>query len=242
MAIGFISKKARLGSRCIVSPTAKILGYSEIGDNTIVDDNVVVGYPTRRSIHSALSRIERVENIYEFFDSVSSGARIGVSCHLRPGTVVYERTVIGNYVETGHNVMIREDCVIGDNTVIGTLSVIDGRVRIGKSVRIETGVYIPPESVVEDNVFIGPYAVVTNDRYPMSKKLKGVYIEKGAVIGANCVLVAGIRIGENAVVAAGSVVTKDVPPNTVVAGVPAKPLYSRDVYDEKKRLWEEKTL
>ncbi|WP_243669169.1 hypothetical protein [Vulcanisaeta sp. JCM 16161] len=95
-------------------------------------------------------------------------------------------------------------------------------------------VYIPRGTVIEDNVFLGPNVVITNDKYPPSKRLDGVKIRRNAVIGANATLIAGIEIGENAVVAAGSVVTKDVPPGVVVAGVPAKPIYSVDVFIRKR--------
>ncbi|WP_291998673.1 DapH/DapD/GlmU-related protein, partial [Caldivirga sp.] len=83
-----------------------------------------------------------------------------------------------------------------------------------------------------------PNAVITNDKYPPSKRLQGVVIRRGAVIGANATLIAGIEVGEGAVVAAGSIVTRDVKPGTVVAGAPAKPMYSVDVYIEKRRIYE----
>ena len=123
--------------------------------------------------------------------------------------------------------MIREKVRIGNNTLIGSHTIVDGHVTIGENVRIESGVYIPPYTTIGDNVFIGPYAVFTNDKYPMSKRLMGVVIRRNAVIGANAILIAGVEVGENSVIAAGSVVTKDVPPDTVV-GMPAKPIMRRE--------------
>ena len=237
----YLSPRACVRTRLIAS-TAVILGPSYIDEDTIVDHNVVIGYPSRRRLRETIRDAEASLDLYELLDKASRGSRVGACCHIRPGTVVYEDVVIGNNVETGHSVVIREGTTIGNNTVIGTASIIDGGVSIGNNVRIETGVYIPPESVIEDNVFLGPFVVITNDRYPPSKRLCGVYIEEGAVIGANSVLVAGIRIGRRAVVAAGSVVTKNVPPETVVAGVPAKPIATRDRFEEKKRLWEMEAL
>ena len=233
----YISPRAKLGN-VLLSDTAIILGHTTIDDFTIIDNNVIVGYPVRSKVRSIKSKAVG-RSLNELLDSVSEGSTIGSDVHLRPGTTVYEGTVLGSRVETGHNVLIREKVTVGEGSIIGSSSVVDGRVRIGSNVRIESGVYIPPESVVEDNVFIGPYAVVTNDRYPMSSRLVGVYIERNAAIGANSVLIAGVRVGENSIVAAGSVVTRDVPPNTVVAGVPARPVSARDKYDEKKKLWEE---
>ncbi|HXU95688.1 MAG TPA: acyltransferase, partial [Candidatus Nitrosotalea sp.] len=104
---------------------------------------------------------------------------------------------------------------------------------------IEGLVYIPPLSIIGKNVFIGPAAALTNDPYPASKKMTGVIIEDGAVIGSRAVIKAGVRIGKNSVVAMGAVVTKDVPPNCVVVGVPAKVKYSREEYNKKKKNWEE---
>ncbi len=231
----YISPRAKFGS-VLFGDTAVVLGPSTIGDSTIIDNNVIVGYPVRSKVKAAKNKRG---NLNEILDGLSEGSTIGGEVHLRPGTTVYEGTVLGSRVETGHNVLIREKVTIGEGSIIGSSSVVDGRVRIGANVRIESGVYIPPESIVEDNVFIGPYAVVTNDRYPMSSRLVGVYIARNAAIGANSVLIAGVRIGENSVVAAGSVVTRDVPPNIIVAGVPARPVSTRDKYEEKKKLWEE---
>ena len=98
-------------------------------------------------------------------------------------------------------------------------------------------VYIPPLSRIGENVFIGPGAVLTNDPYPPSEKLAGVIIEDNAVIGSKAVIKAGVTIGKNSVVAMGAVVTNDVPPDTVVVGIPAKPKYSRDEYDKKQSEW-----
>ncbi len=231
----YVSRRAVIKTS-LLAPDVLVFGPSTVGEETILDRGVIVGYPMRRSIRSNLPWNER---LYLLYDEVSSGASIGRKVHLRPGTVVYEKVSIGDGVETGHNVLIREETVIGEGTVIGTSTIIDGRVRIGRNARIETGVYIPPETTIGDNVFLGPFVVITNDRYPMSSRLKGPIIEDGAVIGANAVIVAGVRIGRGAVVAAGAIVTRDVEPETVVVGTPAKPRISLKEYLEKKKAWEE---
>ncbi len=234
--MAYISRRARIESR-FIAETAMVLGETVIGKNTIIDEGVIVGYPTRKSLRELIRK--GFDGDYrELLDAASTGARIGINSHVRPGSTIYERVVLGDHVETGHNVMIREDTVIGDHTVIGTNTIIDGRVRIGSNVRIETGVYIPPETVIMDNVFLGPFVVITNDRYPLSSRLKGPTIMENAVIGANSIIIPGVTIHRGAVVAAGSIVTRDVPENTVVAGVPARPLTTRDKYEEKKKLWE----
>jgi UDP-2-acetamido-3-amino-2,3-dideoxy-glucuronate N-acetyltransferase len=145
---------------------------------------------------------------------------------------------LGRGVKIWHFAYVGDGAEIGDNVAIGSLAHIDYKTFVGSGTRISGMVYIPPLSVIGQNVFIGPAAVLTNDRYPMSKRLEGVTIEDGAVICARSVIGSGLRVGKKSVVAMGSVVTKNVPPETVVMGMPARPVYSRADYDKKKDEWE----
>ncbi len=236
--MGYVSPRARFLGKIILSDSAIVYGSTAIGGNSIIGDYVVLGFPRRRVLKSLRNAFSTMKNVYEQYDSISSGVIIGENVVIRPFTVVYEGSRIGDNVETGHFVLIREEVEVGEGSLIGTNTIVDGYVRIGRNVRIESGVYIPPKTIIEDNVFLGPHATITNDKYPVSKRLVGVTIRRGAVIGANSTLIAGVEIGEEAVVAAGSVVTRNVPPRTVVAGVPAKPIASRKEYDEKKKAYE----
>ncbi len=151
---------------------------------------------------------------------------------------VSEKAKIGKNVRIWHFAYVGDNTEIGDNVKIGSLAHIDYNVKIGENTMVEGMVYIPPLSRIGKNVFIGPAAALTNDPYPESKKMIGVTIEDGVVIGSRAVIKAGVTVGKNSVVAMGAVVTKDVPADTVVVGIPAKIKYSREEYDKKKKKWE----
>jgi acetyltransferase-like isoleucine patch superfamily enzyme len=127
--------------------------------------------------------------------------------------------------------------IVGDNTKIGSLAHVDYNVVIGKDCKIEGLAYIAPMSRLGDNVFVGPSAVLTNDPYPLSDKMIGVTLENGVIVCAGAVIRAGVKVGRNSVVGMGAVVTRDVPHNSVVIGVPAKVVYSREEYDRKRKAW-----
>jgi len=150
---------------------------------------------------------------------------------------ISEKAKIGKNVRIWHFTYIGDNTEIGDNVKIGSLVHIDYNVKIGENSKIEGLVFIPPLSRIGKNVFIGPGAVLTNDPYPMCDKMVGVTVEEGVIIGARAVIKAGIKIGKNSVVAMGAIVTKDIPEKVVVAGAPAKIIYSRDEYDKKQRNW-----
>jgi len=221
----------------VVMRNALIFGRSFIDEGAFIDSNVVVGYPRQRILLKLIE--ERRQDYVELIDELSEGASIGSRSVVRFGTVIYEGVMIGRGVRIGHNVLIREDSIVEDNTVIGSYAVLDGPVRVGTGTSIQTGVYIPGGVRIGRNVFIGPRAVFTNDVYPPSRRLVETVVEDGAVIGANATIVAGVVIGKRAVVAAGAVVVRSVPPETVVAGVPARPISTREEYEEKKKRYEE---
>lgn len=145
---------------------------------------------------------------------------------------------LGKNVRIWNFAYVGTKTVIGNNVKIGSLAHVDYGVKVGSGTMIEGLVYIPPLSRIGKNVFIGPAAVLTNDPYPPSRRMIGVTIEDGAVIGARAVLRAGIRVGKRSVVAMGAVVTKDVPAGMVVMGVPARVVYTRREYDAKTKEWE----
>ena len=150
---------------------------------------------------------------------------------------ISEKAKIGDNVKIWHFAYVGDNTEIGDNVKIGSLAHVDYDVKIGSNTMVEGLVYIPPLSRIGNNVFIGPSASLTNDPVPPSEKLIGVTIKDNVIIGSRAVIKAGVTIGENSVVAMGAVVTKDVPPNTVVIGVLAKEMYSREEYNKKQLDW-----
>ncbi len=155
-----------------------------------------------------------------------------------PINYIADDAKIGKNVKVWHFSYVGSRTVIGDNVMIGSLTHVDYNVRIGDNTRVEGSVYIPPLTRIGRDVFIGPAAVITNDPYPMGKRMVGVTIKDGAIICGGAMIKAGVTIGEGSVVAMGAVVTKDVPPGVVVMGVPARKVYTREQYDAKKLRWE----
>ncbi len=141
-------------------------------------------------------------------------------------------------------------CEIGDNTRVGTFVEIQKGTRIGKNCKISSHTFICEGVTIEDNVFVGHNVTFINDLYPRATTASGelqndndwncisTRVKKGATIGSSATLLSGITIGENAIIGAGSVVTKDVPPNTIVAGNPARVLRKIESHTEPAKIAE----
>ena len=150
------------------------------------------------------------------------------------GAVVFAGATLGEGAIVGDQSFVRERSSIGAGSVIGRGSVVDNDVSVGARVRVQTNVYLTAFTVVEDDVFVGPGVVTTNDdtmsRHPPGAPLRGAILRRACRIGGGAVLTPGVEIGEEAFVAAGALVTSDVPPRAVVMGAPARVV--RDVPDE----------
>ncbi len=196
----------------------KIYGRGSIGKNAIIGERVIIGYPTTDILKIAASSGKSLDDM-DFI-----GAIVGDNAVIRSNSTIYCDVKIGEDLRTGHNILIREKTVIGNKALIGTNTIIDGHTTIGNNVSIQGNVYIPLNVTIEDNVFIGPCAVLTNDKYPIRKKsdLRGPILRRGASIGANATVLPEVEIGEGAMVAAGALVPKDVPPWKLAVGFPAK--------------------
>ncbi|MGA2406152.1 MAG: acyltransferase [Bacteroidales bacterium] len=148
----------------------------------------------------------------------------GVKIH--PSAEVSEKAIIGKGTYIWNQVQVRENCKIGNNCILSKDVYIDFDVRIGNNVKIQNGVSVYHGVEIEDDVFLGPHMVFTNDLYPRSFIgdfiVFKTIIKKGASIGANSTIICGTTIGEYAMIGAGTVITKDVPDNALVIGNPGR--------------------
>ncbi|HEY5075954.1 MAG TPA: N-acetyltransferase [Acidimicrobiia bacterium] len=186
-----------------IGPFTIVYGGVRIGAGTVIDSHCVIGRPV------AGNRDPLV---------VSEGSLI------RSHSVFYQGSTFGPGLRTGHNVTVREGISAGAALQIGTLSDLQGHAEIGDYVRAHSNVHIGQKSKIGDFVWMFPYVVLTNDPHPPSEgQLSGVVIEDYAVLGTMTTILPGVRVGTRSLVAAHALVSRDVGPDTIVAGVPAKP-------------------
>ncbi len=150
--------------------------------------------------------------------------------------VVYAGSKIADHILIADTGAIRENVTIGEYTIVGRGVTVENFCKVGKKCKLETGCYITAYSEIGDYCFIAPKVITTNDNYlgrteERFKHFKGVTVKRGGRIGGGAVILPGITIGEDAVIGAGSVVTRDVPKRQVVVGVPAK--YFQDTPEEQ---------
>lgn len=203
-----------IGPGTSIGSNVVVRSHTSLGENCVVEDSVVLGKRPRlaRSSSAAGRQLDRL--------------RIGSSVTICSGAVVFAGASIGGHVIVGDQAYVRERSKIGEGSLVGRGSVIDNDVLVGQRVRIQTNVYLTAFSVVEDDVFLGPGALTTNDhtmsRHPPEMPLKGATLRRACRIGGGAVLTPGIEVGEEAFLAAGAVLTKDLPPRAVAIGVPAR--------------------
>lgn len=210
-----IEAGASLGAGSSVGYGAVIHSGTRIGVGCVVEPGAVLGKRPRLRPGSSAA-------VGEELTPLSLGDHVTVCC----GAILYAGSVIGERVIIGDQAQVRERVSIGSETVVGRGSAIDFATRVGARVSIQTGVYVTAASVIEDDVFLGPGAQTTNDdtmgRHPSAAGLAGARLRRACRVGGGAVLVPGVEIGEEAFVAAGAVVTRDVGAREVVMGVPAR--------------------
>jgi acetyltransferase-like isoleucine patch superfamily enzyme len=192
-----------------------------IGDGCSIEDQVVLGKRPRLARHSGAGGEVR---------ALELGARVSVGV----GAVVFAGASVGPDTIIGDQSYLRERAWVGEGSVIGRGSVVDNDVVVGARARVQTNVYLTAFTLLEDDVFVGPGAITTNDdtmaRHGRETPVRGATLRRACRVGGGAVLAPGVEIGEEAFVAAGAVVTRDVPARAVVMGVPARVV--REVGDD----------
>ena len=217
-----------LGDGVLLPPTVELGGNvvihegTQVGGEAQIQDGAVIGKPLVLGARSAARR-----------DTLAP-AWIGAGAKVCAGAVIVAGARIGDGAVIGDQAHVRERAVVGEGSVVGRGSAVDNDVTIGARVRIQTGCYITAYSTIEDDVFVAPGVTLTNDdtmgRHGPDHEMRGATLRRACRVGGGAVLVPGVEVGEEAFVAAGAVVVRDVPPRAVVMGVPARQV--REVGDE----------
>jgi acetyltransferase-like isoleucine patch superfamily enzyme len=207
-----------------VAETAIVYPGTVVGEGCKIIDYAVVGKQPTLSPRSTAKRDELPPLV------------LGAGTIVSTGAVVFAGTTVGERVIVGDQACVRERCTIGDDVVIGRGSLVENDTSVGALTKIQAHAYITAYSLLEDNVFIAPCVITTNDNYmgrteQRHELIKGPTIRRGARVGGGSVLLPGIEIGEEALIGAGAVVLRDVPAKAVMVGSPARQI--RDVPDEE---------
>jgi acetyltransferase-like isoleucine patch superfamily enzyme len=220
-----LGEGVRIGAGVTFGAHVVVHEGTAIGDGCVIEDHAVLGKRPRLAPgSSAAGEVGRLE--------------LGREVKVCSGAIVLAGARVGDGAILGDQSYVRERASIGPGTVIGRGSVVDNDVSVGARVRVQTNVYLTAGTAIEDDVFVGPGATTTNDdtmgRHGAGRDgesfLRGATLRRACRVGGGAVLTPGVEIGEEAFVAAGAVVTRDVPPRAVVMGVPARVV--REVPDE----------
>ncbi|OGZ67616.1 MAG: hypothetical protein A3D35_02505 [Candidatus Staskawiczbacteria bacterium RIFCSPHIGHO2_02_FULL_34_9] len=210
------AKPIKLGNNVRIMSGAIIYGSVTVGDNVVIESQVILGQP---EYGYAIGKVYPGE----FKETVISDDVV-----LRAGAIIYSGVRIGEKTTIGHRTLVRTETVIGNNSQLGHNMTIERNCRIGDWVRCTGLTHITSSTVLEDRVFLGALVGTVNDKSMIWKQedlepeLIPPYFEYGCTVGTGAKIAAGVRIGRMAMVGTGSVVTKNVAPNTIVMGVPAK--------------------
>jgi len=208
----------------VLSPSATVGRGVVFGSNVVVHDDVVIGDDVTIQDGAVLGKRPKLGSRSTAGGSLDAPLVIGAGAAICAQAIVLTGTRIGEGAIIGDQAFVRERVEIGDGTVIGRASGVDNDVRVGARVRVQSSVYLTAYSLVEDDVFVGPCAMTTNDQ-TMARPgddLRGAVLRRACRVGGGSILLPGVEVGEEAFVAAGALVTRDVPARALVMGVPAR--------------------
>ncbi len=220
-----VGANVEIGPDCEIGHHVTLHSGTKIGAGVRIDDGAVIGKLPMRAANTAVTKEQELPP-----------AIIGDRCIVGTHVVIYRGATLGQKVLVADLSTVRENVTVGDFTIIGRGVAVENFCTIGKYCKLETNVYITAYSTVGDRVFVAPGVLTSNDNFvgrteERFKHFKGVTIGRGGRIGVGTVVLPGKIVGEDALVAAGSVLTKDAPARKIVAGVPAKTF--RDVPPEQ---------
>jgi len=228
-----VDSSAIVGHEVSIGPNVVVYEGATIGDGvkieagTIIYENVHISPNTFIGAQCIIG--ERQIGYLRDSNYKNPEVRISDSSVIRSGTIIYAGCTFGARFQTGNRAVIREESHFGENCSFGTLSQSDGSIKIGNNCRFHNNVFIATYTTCEDDVHFYPMACTTDSLHPPCQKgREGPYLEKGVIVGARVLLLPRVRIGTGSVIAGGSVVTHDVEPNMVAAGVPARVLRRKD--------------
>jgi acetyltransferase-like isoleucine patch superfamily enzyme len=239
----FIDPTARIGTGTQYGHNSVILGNVQIGENckighgVIIHPDTVIGNNVRIDDHSVVGKLPMKAALSAVTkEQQLPPCIIENDCLIGAMAVVYRGCVLRTKVMVADLASVREDVEIGEFTIVGRGVTVENKVKVGRRCKLETESYITALSEIEDGCFIAPEVTFTNDNFlgrtkDRFKYHKGVTMKRGARIGANVTVLPGITIGADALVAAGSIVTRDVPAGKIVMGTPARVL--REVPSEQ---------
>lgn len=213
----------------------------KFGSNVIIYDNVEILKGSIISHNVILGDCDKKYYSDEKYENKKT--LIKENCFIRPFSIVSSGVEIGNNTQLGDKVLIRSGTKIGNNCSIGTMCDLQGNLSIKDNVRLHSNVHVGAKTIIEKNVWIYPFVVITNDPNPPKGILLSTTIGEFSQIASNCVLMPGIKIGTSSFVGAGSIVTKDVKNETLVFGSPAKEICSvrelKDLEGKQYLPWQE---
>jgi acetyltransferase-like isoleucine patch superfamily enzyme len=218
-----------IGHNVSISPNATIGRDVRIGDGTVIHEAVEIGDGTFIGPGCIIG-----EPLSDFFfkkNYTQPRTVIGPEAVIRSHTVIYAGSSFGEKFQTGHHAVIREYCHLAEHCVVGTFSDLQGHVTMGRYSRLHSNVHLAKGSVLGEFVFIYPFAVLTNDRFPPTTKTIAPMIGDYTQVGVHAVILAGVRVGEHCLIAANAKVTQDAADHSFLIGSPA--IRKKDVRELK---------
>lgn len=210
---------SRVGRNVLISPSAIIGSGVTIGDNTAILDGVSIGDGSVIGRNCIIG--ERPAQLADSASGIRQLTVIGTGAIIRSHTVVYAGSSFGQGFHTGHHAVIREQCRIGDHCSVGTFCDLQGHIVMGDHCRLHSSVHLAKGSSLGNFVFIYPFAVLTNDRFPPTLSTEAPEIGDYTQIGTHAVIIAGVNVGAHCLIAANATVNRHVADHSFMVGAPA---------------------